>query len=59
MTIKNPMSTPSVIYLAEATFNQTVSDSIAPDFRGFLGNMVWSVVDDRSRARGIAEEQAD
>ena len=35
MTIKNPMSTPSVIYLGEATFNQTVSDSIVPIFVDF------------------------
>ena len=35
MTIKTPMSAPSVIYLGEATFYQTVSDSIVPIFVDF------------------------
>jgi hypothetical protein len=57
MTIKTPMSAPSVIYLGEATFYQTVSDSIVPIFVNFWATW-WSEVDDCSRARGIAEEEA-
>ena len=55
--LKNSISPPSVIYLGEASLNQTVSDSNVPIFMDFratwcgLGRMVAPVLE------GLAEEQ--
>src|SRR5258708_32844333 len=59
ITMKNSISTPSVIHLDEATFDQTVSDSNVPILVDFWATwcgpsrMIAPVLDE------IAEEQAD